>query len=354
MYSFNIIDIWPYFVIALVFITCYTFNIKKSSLALFYTLFLFLALRYDVGWDYFAYREEIQSGIINDRYELLSKWILNIAVYLNFYPIAFILFAFITLFFVKIAIEKYSTLPIYSWLVYYAFPFFFFASLSTIRQAAAMSVLLYSFQFAKEKQYVKFFLTVYIASLFHQSAIVGVLILPLVLFPINRFYNLLLFAASFGFGIVLKDFVTNFSVNVLGFTRFQEYINAEIASSTSLQYVYYAVTLFNLIFFNALIKVDGLNKIYITLSNFGVVLFNTISFEPVTAGRISAFFMIFWIFIFPGYAMLFKKYKIINHLLFFLLLSLTFVFVFIYISAYNRGIIEKVSLLPYKFWFDNL
>ena len=147
-YNFFITDLWPYALIASAFLFCNLFKTKYSSKIIYLTLFIFSALRYDIGWDYTEYVSEIESGynsIINSRFELLNKYIFLIGSYLNFYPIVFAIYSFLMLRIVYYSINKYSVNPLLSWLVFYSMPLFFFASLSTIRQSLAMILVFYSF-----------------------------------------------------------------------------------------------------------------------------------------------------------------------------------------------------------------
>ena len=174
MYKFSILDLWPYIGIILIFILCYAYKLKNSSKIIYVVFLLFCILRYDVGWDYFAYVEEIKLGTINERYEPISKAIFKLGAIIDFYPLVFFVFAFFTLFLVRKSIQRYSNNPIISWLVYFSLPLFFFASLSTIRQGLAMAIILYSYKYLKEGKNLQFFISILIASLFHLSGLAGI------------------------------------------------------------------------------------------------------------------------------------------------------------------------------------
>lgn len=357
-YEFSYIDLWPYVIIAFIFIICYNFKIRNSSKIIYSTLLMFSALRYDVGWDYTSYIEEMSEGyssLMNGRLEFLSKYIFIIANYLNFYPFAFIFFAWLTLKLVEKSINKYSIDPLISWLVFYSLPLFFFASLSTIRQSLATAMILFSYQFLNKKQYLKFTLTILTASLFHSSALIGFLLFPLTLIPLNRSINLLILISSFFLSFFIKSLLsTGFLSQLDILSRFQDfYIDAETSSPTKLQYLYYIIVGFNLFYYDRLVALDISNKKMITITTFGVFLFNILSFEPITSTRLSAFFLLFWIYIIPYYLLIFSKGKgiVIQKIIFNMLLLLSFYYLFIYVEAYESRIQEKISFLPYKFWF---
>jgi len=361
-YTFSIFDLWPYFLISVVFIICFFNDLKNSSKIIFTTLFLFSALRYDVGWDYTSYVEEIKGGVdelMISRFEPLSKAILLLSAITNFYPLAFIVFAWLTLKFIKISIDEYSFNPTISWLVYYSMPLFFFASLSTLRQSLATVIILFAFHFAIKRNFFYFFICIIGASFFHLSALLGFLILPLAIIKINRKLNILFLISSFIFATLSKDFLGDYLISFSLLERYNDvYFDSEVsqtASTSSLQYLYYLIAIFNLIFYNKLVSFNDTNKVFISISNFGVVIFNLLFFETITALRISAFFLPFWIYLFPYYGQIFsrKTPKIPASALVLLLILLSFFYLNMYVDSYENNILEKTSFLPYEFWWNN-
>ncbi|WP_195760023.1 EpsG family protein [Flavobacterium sp. LC2016-23] len=321
------------------------------------TLFIFCALRYDVGWDYMSYIEDLDTGfdeLLDSRYEFLSKCVFLLGSFLNFYPLVFIIFAYLTLKIVYDGIKQYSINPLLSWVVYYSMPLFFFSALSTIRQSLATVIVFYSYRFAKEKKYLFFLLTIFIGSLFHISSIIGLLILPLVLWPLNRTKNIIFFISSFFISTLLYNYLINLNAGISSLTRLQSYIlNDENVKPNMITYLYYAIGLFNLLFYEKLVSFNARNKDFITLFNFGLIMLNLLSFEPISSLRISAFFMLYLIYLVPYYVKFFissdrmiVQFSIITG---FLLLS--FFYIYLYIKSYNEFLLAKTSFVPYKFWF---
>jgi hypothetical protein len=66
--------------------------------------------------------------------------------------------------------------------------------------------------------------------------------------------------------------------------------------------------------------------------------------------------LIFLIFIIPDYhKVTIKKHsRIINSIIFILLIVISFFYLNIYIKNYENAVLEKVSFLPYKTWINNL
>lgn len=356
-YQFSYFDLWPYILIAFIFLYCHWLRSKNTSKIIFSTLFIFCALRYDVGWDYMSYVSLIEMDyeeIIDSRIELLSNYILLLGNYVNFYPIVFIIFSFLTLKITFFSIKKYSINPLISWLVFYSMPLFFFASLSTLRQSLATAIVFYSYSYVKEKKYLNFIAAIFVASLFHTSSIIGFFILPLVLLRINKFLNIILLLISFIVSTFLLELISTLSINNLFFLRFIKYVEMDSAKPQLLNYLYYFIGILNLIFYHKLSRNDDCNKDYITLINFGLIFLNIFSFEPVTSLRISAFYLMFLIYLLPNYLNLFdtKFSKILENIFIFGFISLSFFYLAIYINNYNNWVISKISFIPYKFWFN--
>ncbi|WP_294215497.1 EpsG family protein [uncultured Chryseobacterium sp.] len=357
-YYYSPIDLLPYIfivILLLVMLTTCTITEKKKSLIIFSAFFLFTSLRYGVGWDYFEYKDFITSGE-TEKFEFLSRLVLDIGYYADFYPLPFAIFSFLILIYTKIVIDRYSENITISWIAFFSIPFLFSASLSTIRQALASSLLLYSFTFAYTKKYLKFLLVILTAYFFHSSGIFGLLIYPIVRWKATRNFLLLLFISSFMMSSILQyvifsfSFYNNFDTRILIYLRNSD--NAK--QGIYMPFLFYFLTLFNIYFYKDLVRFKPINSIFISLSTFGVFLYNILEFEPHSAFRIGGMFMSFWILIFPSYPkisklLVFHKYMVSSALL--------LIFAFLidsHIKAYLSGTLEKISFIPYDFWLLHL
>lgn len=81
--------------------------------------------------------------------------------------------------------EKNSAYPVLGWLIY-MMPTYFVGDIGQIRQALAVSIILFSFSAVKQRKLWIFLLLIYIAKGFHNSAIIFILAYWLVLLPLNR------------------------------------------------------------------------------------------------------------------------------------------------------------------------
>ncbi|AYO57049.1 hypothetical protein CO230_02230 [Chryseobacterium sp. 6424] len=356
-YKFSFIDLWPYLIISMVFLLCipYVKRNKSNSILIFYMLLVFTIFRYNVGWDYEMYVQDIKYNNL-DRYEILSKLIFSFTYHIGFYPAAFIIFGFLILFLTKKIIDQYSVNTLLSWAIFYSYPQFFFASLSTLRQSLAGALIFYSYKFCVEKKIVPFLISIGLASMFHSSGLLGIILYPLVNMKSGKTLNIVLFASSF----FISEMVQNFVFPLIASQNFNEqvkfYIEMNSKAPTLLPIIIYTICIFNIFFYKKLIDLNPANKNYIFITTVGGALYNILLFEPNSALRISSFFLIFWVFIFPYYGFLINKkvYKLNSAILVLLWFAISYSFLTIYIINYGNKIIEKISFLPYKFWFNNL
>lgn len=149
-----------------------------------YIFILFIcAFRFDVGWDYPGYYMCIYDKEALGKLEPLDRLVYYVADIFNYPPLVFIIFSVITLSLVFYSLERYTNNIQIAVLVYLAF--FIDTVLGTIRQGVAVAIVLYCYKYMVNGQFIKYFIGVVIASLFHSSAIVALLI-----FFIYRSFNL--------------------------------------------------------------------------------------------------------------------------------------------------------------------
>lgn len=153
---------------------------------LYYIVVLFFpvliaTIRVDVGTDYQNYYwafEMINDGVIVN-YEMLFLWLNRISSFLfhDYHGLLFVI-ALITYGSVLIALEKIQSdisVSIALWIFYC---FYFSASLNVMRQLIAVAVLFLATIYLNNNQIRKYFVLIVIGTLFHTSAIIGLLFWP--------------------------------------------------------------------------------------------------------------------------------------------------------------------------------
>lgn len=169
---------------------------QKKRLAAFWLLvlleFLLASLRgIDVGSDTRGYVEMIIPSLSNFSYHDIifdPSWLVEkepvCYAFLKFIsepfstytPYFFILQAIFWIL-VGFTMAKYAKDPLLALFVFIAFRFSFF-NMTAIRQTLALAVTTFSYRYYDQKKTTKFIIAVIIASLFHRSAIVFLLLLP--------------------------------------------------------------------------------------------------------------------------------------------------------------------------------
>lgn len=373
-YSFS--DLYPYiFLVALFVLVQFGFkSSKKQSDICFYLLLFFTIFRYNVGWDYETYVYMIESDSLSmdvQRYSYLSRLIFFIANRIHFYPFVFIVFGTLHLSILRIIINKASINPVFSWAIYLLFPPFFLQDLSTIRQAVGLEFIFLAFLFLNERSFKKAFIAYCLAIAFHVSAAYGILLLPLSLKKLPKWVNWALFISSFVLSNVVLSFLQGMTSDNYSFSRALGYLDSDLRKTSLLNYLYYVINSFFLLFYRRLERIDENIWKYIQVGNFGIFTFNVFLFEPTMSTRLCTMYIIVWVLLIPYIPLLFQnkyhylatafdkqRWRTINGPaeLFVLLpfIALFFFDLMIYVNAYNSGVLDKVSFIPYDFWWNHL
>lgn len=360
MYIFNFIDLYPYFLLLIIIIILSLCKIKNidNKFVIFILLFAFSAMRYNVGWDYSHYLEIIKAGhahVEYNRFELMNRIVFDLAHNTRLFQLAFVFYSFFTLYLVYFICSKKSINPELSLLIYTTFPIFFFASLSTIRQSLAYSMVFMAYGVLVEKKVFKFYLLICLACLIHYSALIGLLLFLLVRFKITFKFNVILLLLSFLISDEVRNIILKINLDISIIGTLKAYITRfSTQSYTTLQYLIYLINFLNLVFYSKLVRLNDSNREIIGIINFGVVVYNILSFNGVLSNRFSTFFLQFIILLIPYYEYVFKQsgrfFVRINIYIFFT--GIYFAYLYVYIRAYNLKLLHKISFIPYQYFWE--
>jgi len=179
---------WILFIIILLFVKNPTKrgNLTPATNGILLFILFVTCFRFDVGYDYFAYYYTAlgpEADIFTRHMEILNQAIFILCYKLfNWPPSVFIVYGIITLVPVFYILRKYSSNFRLSLLAYVAF--FYLTDLGTIRQAVAITILLYAYKYLLNYNIWKYLICCIIAYFFHTSAICAIFI-PL----IYRYFN---------------------------------------------------------------------------------------------------------------------------------------------------------------------
>ena len=196
---------------------------------------------------------------------------------------------------VFVTIKKYSKMPYISILCYFAFGMFSY-SLGVFRQMIAISILLCGWSFVKDRKLIKYLLTVFLASLFHTTALIAIALY--VLYGIGWKKIIL---AVIGIEAVLVMFgrpIIMLAINM--FPKYAGYIDGKYDQQGG---TYLMLILLNLILFACVIGGE-LNKDHDDMSICALILaccLQAIGYSMAIFGRIVPYFSIYIILAVPNF-----------------------------------------------------
>lgn len=343
--------IYPYILLLIFILILGLINKKGSIFFVFISLFLFSALRYNVGYDYESYYDALKYDIEFEllRWEFIERMLAYFSQYIGFIYLFFIVNSFFTLYFLFLALKKYTPNNIYlGFVCYFCLPVFYLTSLSTIRFHLALSIVFWATTFLKDEKWIRFLLIVLCAFLIHSSALVAILFIPLFKWQISRTINAIILISSFFASSIILNIVNTFIFDNYLLRSFQSYALFEGQDVfNKLPLLFHAINIFNLLFYRKIIKSDSRVKRYITIFNISCCLMQMFSINPTLSTRLSRYFFIFILLIIPQYITIGINRKLVKFGLFSIMILL-------YISQFiitTIGLLhgaDKHAFFPYK------
>ena len=136
------LDTIPYLLLLGLLMINMKINSKASNNLCFFIIFIFSAIRYNVGFDFMMYLDILKNDPYYDRFEFFEYLLQRLAAE-TYIPLFFIINSFITVYFVKGAIENLSTNVSISLFAFFCIPLLYTHSFSIIRFWAGVSILFY-------------------------------------------------------------------------------------------------------------------------------------------------------------------------------------------------------------------
>lgn len=361
IYNFSPIDLLPYILLfgLLLIIASLKRDERSKARLMFWCLFVFTAIRYGIGYDFFGYKSAIENprrgydGI--DRWELFP-YLLGLLSRKTFFQLFVIVTSFLTLYPVYRISVKLSISPSFSVLVYTLHPVLFLDGMGIMRNAVAFSIMMLVFYHLRRKELLKALVFWICACLFHQAALVGCLLFFLYYRPPSKIVSLALFIVSFLVSSMVPQVISRLAESVPLFQAAEHYIeNKAVSNGGKLQYINDAICLFNFVFWDRLVAVHKNNKYYLAFYNVGICLWNLfLPFDSTLAMRLSTFFLIYIILLAPSYKLIWKKKycKLAGQLstLFFVAFLLSSFYIVTATSAPG----QHLSYLPYQTVFYHI
>ena len=355
-YEYSIVDLFPYAIMAsLLILFMYVKGTpKRKALYGFIVLFLFAAIRYGIGYDYFSYVAHVKHQVQDysyDRIEPLSLALIEVGHFTH-YQVFFIIGSLLTLFPVYLACAKLSRNPAFSMAIYFLHPLFYLDGLGIVRNAIAFSLVFYSMALLLKGKKVESFIWIVCAILFHKSAAIAFLIYAVYYMKNERFFHLALYIASFFLSFAVAIFVREYAGVLSLLASAERYIDIKTTSGGgTMTLVLNLIAILNIIWWNRIARRGGRYKYLLGVYNVGICIWNIfLRIDFTLASRLSTFFIQSLIILVPTYSIAVRrKYsRLVRQLSlgFFIVLYLSYFY--INITGYQRDPSNRMSTIPYQ------
>ena len=318
----------------------------------FNTLFLPAALRGRVGTDYGRYQQLFYSIGENSLNPIEKNWLKQSLLFLLINKIVYFttknylwvmaVFAFIIVFmFIKAIVENsinwtYSLFVLLSFCLYYQ-------SFNQIRQIVAISIIMLSFKYLKYGDNKKFIISVFFAALFHLSALIFIIMLPVKNIRISK----KLITASCIIGTLFYvGFNAFFSIIVKTGLYSQQLTSYEYSatftSNTILNFVIRIMLLAGCLF---VYKETTRRAPYTNIYYLAAIICTILQIGAIKVsifGRVTTYFYVAYIFLLPEVIKSFTEYfrNEVSHFLFISFMTgllIAYHFVYYYSTAVGSG-----------------
>lgn len=348
IYKYSFLDIIPYFIVLwIVLFLTFGYKRKDKSLFIAIVLFVFSAIRYGVGYDYFNYVNIMQYN--THEMEFLSQYIIDFAIFCKYPHLFFVINAFISIFCIYFTSKKLSVNPAISLLLLYLIPVLYLESFSIVRNFTSYSLVLLSAYYLIQRKWVIYVFLIISAGFFHYSGFIGFLLIIPFFFKINRTFAIILFLSAFFISEFLLDYILQINSSSTLMLKLLGYANNSKELGRFMKFFILLLNGANLIFWNRLCTFNKLNKFYLNAVNIGACFWFVFGFDHTLSLRLSSFFLIFDILLIPSYfhAFSYKYNLLVNQCIILLFISVYISGFIININNYLSSF-EKMSYIPYQ------
>ena len=312
----------------------------------FFILFLFSALRFDVGWDYVSYFDLIERNTkfyqdqIN-RLEPINQMLILISQSISFTQFYFIITSFLVcILFYKVFKQHSSNFTI-STILFISLPIFYFNSFSIIRQFVALSIVFYGYRYIKSQNIIKFFIVIIIAILFHRSAFVAI---PLY-FLFNKKIHFYFFLVIYVLGFVSSDLL--YWIVEHSIPQYLKFLDKAIGQGGDKVLLLFQVLGFSLLFFINKLKMNKKeNDFFFIVFFIGLFIWSSLAKYGHAGFRGSLYFMVYVLLLIPNILSEIKQRKLLKGLVY--IISFLFFIFTLYLGKRN---LKKDPNIPYQTFF---
>jgi EpsG family len=320
--------------------------ISISLISLF--IILFAGFRFEIGTDYFGYKDIFDRIYIEQtvNVEFGFIFIIKLYQYISDNYTFFILLLFLLSFILKLsALVKLTKYVSFSLLVYYS-TILISSDINQLRMGLSLSIILFSiFNIINEKKGA-FYISVFIAGTIHYSALVFLPAYIIANLNLNRSKYIILFSIAIINYIFFKFFLIDyFGLNIIFFLNenYQNKYSVYLDNINEFESFFTIVSrLFLFILFYLYQKKDPISKNtkLLNLYFFSILIYLTLSQQGLITARLSGYYKLSEIIFLPYLFHYFKNTR--SNLLIHSMIS-----IYLLISLY-RILIVPGDLYPYK------
>lgn len=227
----------------------------------------------------------------------------------------------------------------------------FFSYMNIMREAIAIGILLFGFDYIKDKKYIKFLIIVVIASLFHKAAIAILFLMVFSILPNKKIsYFIEVCMALCTFLLYYRFF--NILASILGYS---DYARGSYGVSNYfaavLKFLESLVTMVSLYF----ISYTGRNKFLnnkmriLTISTIIYIWFQLLSIRMIIFNRIYGLYSIYLLITIPELLMIIKKDNYTNYIIMKFFVITLYLLSFLIIGKFRP---EWFGTIPYRFFWQ--
>lgn len=332
----------PYILLFVVALLNLKKNTKSSNNWAFFILVVFSALRYEVGYDYYSYYEIIDLGAGIERFEPLEQILCIISVILQRPQLFFAVNSVATIYFLKGALRRLNVDQSKAYFLFLCLPLMFLNSLSVVRFWTSVSIVFYASTFLKEKKYIAYFIFLCLGFLCHKAALLGFLFFPLSMLKLRRSSNVIILIFAVLISIIAPTLLS--SINIEGSSLsddYQHYVQKDDNAGGMSKIPYFYALLDCVILLCGYHRMSEEDKQNTTIFNVGVALIFAFSFNATLSARLSRYFLIYALAVFPK--MLYGKYRQVT-------IFCSFV-IYVYLLTIYSDSLNGYEYLPYQIFF---
>lgn len=315
---------------------------------LYIILFLFSALRYDVGYDYLSYSNIVENQLTYNM-EPIQTLIINLCARTHSVQLFFVVNSLVTIFAIREANRRMSIIPSISLFVFLAWPLFFLRTLSIVRFWTAVSLVYLGISMLRNNKLILYFFLNIIALGFHTSAIICFIFPVLFRIRYSNKINYILLAASIVISLVgsVPQVGTWLEGNIF-MDAFNHYIDKQENADgfTKLPYIILIADLIFLKYRREITMIDEKGEMYVNIHNIGCCIMFVLSFNSTLSSRLSLYFLVSSMLLIPLFFSLPNQKKRLWY-------PYIFISFFMYVfslTIYNYSL-KGYEFLPYRLFF---